>query len=129
MTNLKGRYGITILERPHHCIAQVDCYIAVVRAFHRLDDQFLPRLSEHKDRKLRLVARRLEDLHEDHARRPDFVNRHAHQIVDGWWVWRDLSRERVLRNIGYACIFAGKEFGKDVVVDYPSWGFKTESQL
>jgi hypothetical protein len=127
MANPRARYAITILRQPHRCIAQVDCYIAVLKAFYRLDDKFLPRLSQHKDRKLRLVARRLEDLHHDYERRPEFVTQHAQPILDGWWVWRNVSAERVRRNIIWACAFAGKEFGKDVIIDYPSWKLTNQS--
>jgi hypothetical protein len=84
------------------------------------------KLERQQDRKLRSVARRLEDLHTD-AHRTQFINSHARQIFDGWWGWTNLRGDRVRRNIAYACATAGKEYGKDVQIDYKSWGLDTSN--
>lgn len=121
MGNVKSKYSITIFGQKSYHRAQVGCYVELLQALHSKDDSFLQRLSQHKDRKLRLVARRIEDIHTDHER-PEFIERFARRIQGGWWIWTNLSGKHVRRNIVAACVYAHVNYGTDVLIDYESWG-------
>ena len=84
----------------------------VLKAFDKLDPEFMERLaSQTSGRTRRLVARKRNDLYTD---RPDFAEKASMNLGNGWWLGHNLSTGDIRKRIITACEIAGVKFGSQL---------------
>ena len=76
------------------------------------DADFLERFASRKHgKKRRYVSRNRSELYHD---RPDLVNEHSIEIVPGWWMGTNYSRNNIQKIIDLACEVADTKLASTI---------------
>ena len=80
----------------------------------KVDSTFLERFaSRPHGKKRRYIARTKNELYPD---RPDLCESASLQLVDGWWMGVNYSKENMEKIIRLACEVSGLKFGTDLII-------------
>ena len=92
-------------------------YISILNKLVEHYSGFLERLSEKSTKSRKIVARNPKELY---FRKPHLAEKYAHRLTDQWWVDTNLSQLQCEQRLKTACDVAGLEWGRDLVLDFPS---------
>lgn len=108
-------YGFTLKGRDFQARNARDVMIQILGELARADSSFLDRFAARPKhgRKRRFVARSKSELYPD---RPDLCEEHSHQLVPGWWVGTNYSKENIFKIVKMACEVAGLSFGRELTI-------------
>jgi hypothetical protein len=88
----------------------VDVLVLILRAIHKIDDNFFSRLSQESGRVRPILARSPLELYPG---RPD-LSRYSSEIEDGWYIGTNYSKRDVARILGVICKIANLNMGDDI---------------
>ena len=87
-----------------------DVLVSVLLSIHKIDDNFLPRISRESGRVRPILARDPQELY--HGRHD--LSRYSRKVADGWYVGTNYSKKDVARILGRICDVAGLVLGDDL---------------
>jgi hypothetical protein len=107
--------GFRYKGREYNARSARDVMIKVFEVLAKEDASFLERFASRPKhgKKRRFVARTKLELYPD---RSDLSESHSYQIVPGWWVGTNYSRESIEKIIKMACEVAGLKYGTDLLI-------------
>ena len=89
--------------------------IQLLREFAHRDSTFLNRFAARRHgRKRRYVAQDKSDLYRD---RPDLCEQESQELVPGWWIGTNYSKQNIEKIIRLACEVARCSYGNQVKVE------------
>jgi len=110
----KGRFGFEVRGEFHAGKNASDTMVKLFKKLVAADPSFLDRFSARKHgRKRRFVS---NDKMELYPGRPDLCEEHSLQLVSGWWIGTNYSRENIRKIIKLACEVANLSYGKDLIL-------------
>ncbi len=110
-----GRAFVVLEGQTYHARAAREVMLRVFSLLNEQDPGFLDRFAARKHgKKRRYIAR---DKSELYPGQPDLCNTAADEIVPGWWLGTNYSRQSIEKIIRMACEVAGLRFGRDLRID------------
>ena len=95
-----------------------DVLVSVLLSIHKIDDNFLPRISRESGR-VDVLARSIHKIDQFPPPQELYPGRHdlshySRKVADGWYVGTNYSKKDVARILGRICDVAGLVLGDDL---------------
>ena len=104
------KYDFEIFGEPCSVDTLADVLVSVLLSIHKIDDNFLPRISRKSGRVRPILARDPQELYPG---RHD-LSHYSRKVADGWYVGTYYSKKDVARILGCICDVAGLVLGDDL---------------
>ena len=104
------KYDFEIFGEPCSVDTLADVLVSVLLSIHKIDDNFLPRISRKSGRVRPILARDPQELYPG---RHD-LSHYSRKVADGWYVGTNFSKMDVARILGRICDVAGLVLGDDL---------------
>ena len=104
------KYDFEIFGEPCSVDTLADVLVSVLLSIHKIDDNFLPRISRKSGRVRPILARDPQELYPG---RHD-LSHYSRKFADGWYVGTNFSKMDVARILGRICDVAGLVLGDDL---------------
>ena len=104
------KYDFEIFGEPCSVDTLADVLVSVLLSIHKIDDNFLPRISRKSGRVRPILARDPQELYPG---RHD-LSHYSRKVADGWYVGTNYSKKDVALILGCICDVAGLVLGDDL---------------
>ena len=104
------KYDFEIFGEPCSVDTLADVLVSVLLFIHKIDDNFLPRISRESGRARPILARDPQELYPGRH----YLSHYSRKVADGWYVGTNYSKKDVARILGRICDVAGLVLGDDL---------------
>ncbi|RJF93896.1 hypothetical protein [Sphingomonas cavernae] len=109
----RGNWEITYKGKRGAAANMIDAYRSLLLALANDDSGFLARFAEERSRSRRYVSKDPSALYD---KSPQLAKDHARELIAGWYVDTNLSKEQVVQRLKAAARVANLTYGIDVQI-------------